>query len=39
MSDEILFDNILITSDKYAADSYAEKTWKLKKIVRAENEV
>ena len=39
MSEDILFDNILITSEKQAADDYAEKTWKLKKAVRAQNEV
>ena len=39
MSEDILFDNILITSEKSVADDYAAKTWKMKQAVRAENEV
>jgi len=39
MSEDILFDNILITSEKSVADEYAEKTWKLKNSIRKENEV
>nr|CAB3227491.1 calnexin [Phallusia mammillata] len=38
MSEDILFDNIIITSDKQVSDEYAEKTWKMKKQVQAENE-
>ncbi|XP_078488916.1 calnexin isoform X1 [Ciona intestinalis] len=38
MSEDIYFDNILITDDREVADDYAEKTWKLKKQIRAEKE-
>lgn len=39
MSSNIMFDNFVITDDKDVADDYASQTWKLKKAVRAKNEV
>lgn len=39
MSSDIMFDNFIITDDKAVADDYASQTWKLKKAVRARNEV
>jgi len=38
MQDGILFDNILIASDEKVAESYREKTWKLKFEVEKENQ-
>ncbi|XP_042501300.1 calnexin homolog [Macadamia integrifolia] len=38
MQDGILFDNILITSDENVAESYREKTWKLKFEVEKEKQ-
>ena len=30
MTDEIVFDNFIITDDKSVASSYAEQTWQIK---------
>lgn len=38
MSNEIMFDNILITHDKSVADDYASRTWALKNEMIASNE-
>jgi len=38
MSNNIMFDNILVTTDKSVADEYAAKTWALKREILAANE-
>uniref|UniRef100_H2ZFG1 Calnexin n=1 Tax=Ciona savignyi TaxID=51511 RepID=H2ZFG1_CIOSA len=38
MSEDIYFDNIIITDELSVAEDYAAKTWKLKKQIRAEKE-
>jgi calnexin len=38
MSDNIYFDNTLITDSKDVADDFAERTWKLKQKIKAEKE-
>ena len=32
MSDDILFDNFIITDDKTVADEWAADTWELKRV-------
>lgn len=38
MSNNIMFDNIIITNDKFVSDDFAAKTWALKKELIAANE-